>query len=294
VSIIQNAIDSIQTGIEDYENEDNRRNVSAVRNISAGILLLYKEKLCRLSPDNNKELLIKQTISPVQNEDGDIIFEGKGNKTVDVPTIKERFKSLKIEVDWTRFDELNKLRNDLEHYYTVKSPDVIREIIAKSFLLIRDFFINHLEQDPQEMLGDETWAALLEVSDVYSAEEELCEKSINAVDWLYDSVKESLKHLRCIKCHSSLIQVPFQDDTYPIINLHCKSCNYDFCFDDVVEQCVDDSLAGEAYINQKEGCESPHDTCPECEKIRLFTVKVAVLRVVMKWNIKNVKCVEND
>ena len=91
MSIIQNAIDSIQIGIEDYENGDDRRSVSAVRNISAGILLLYKEKLCQLSPEDNKELFIKQNISPIQNNNGDIIFEGKGRKTVDVQSIKERF-----------------------------------------------------------------------------------------------------------------------------------------------------------------------------------------------------------
>ena len=148
MSIIQNAIDSIQIGIEDYESDDDRRSVSAVRNISAGVLLLYKEKLCQLSPDDSKELLIKQNIRPVQNDDGEIIFEGKGNKTVDVQSIKERFKSLKVTVDWTRFDEINKLRNDLEHYYTAMSPDAVREIVAKSFLLIRDFLSEYLGKDP--------------------------------------------------------------------------------------------------------------------------------------------------
>jgi hypothetical protein len=37
MSILKNAIDSIQVGIEDYENSDDRRSVSSVRNISAGI-----------------------------------------------------------------------------------------------------------------------------------------------------------------------------------------------------------------------------------------------------------------
>lgn len=266
MSIIQNAIDSIQIGIEDYEDSDDRRSVSAVRNISAGILLLYKEKLCQLSPDDNKELLIKQNIRPIQNDDGDIVFEGKGHKTVDVQSIKERFKSLKVSVDWTRFDEINKLRNDLEHYYTAKSPDAVREIVAKSFLLIRDFLADYLDKDPQETLGDHAWTVLLEVSEVYSAEEKLCSESIDAIDWQYESVKDSLKHLRCAQCHSSLVQAPYNEDIYPTINLRCKSCGFDFSFDDVVEQCIDDSLAGEAHVSIKEGGESPYDTCHECEK----------------------------
>lgn len=266
MSIIQNAIDSIQIGIEDYEDGDDRRSVSAVRNISAGILLLYKEKLCQLSPNDNKELLIKQNIRPIQNDTGEIIFEGKGHKTVDVQSIKERFKSLKVTVDWNRFDEINKLRNDLEHYFTAESPDAVREIVAKSFLLIRDFITDYLDEDPQELLGDVAWAVLLDVSDVYSAEEKFCLESIGSIDWRYDSVKDALKYLRCTQCHSSLIQALDEGDCYPTINLRCKSCNFDFCFDDVIEQCMDDSLSGEAHIAIKDGGESPYDDCLECDQ----------------------------
>ncbi len=266
MSIIQNAIDSIQIGVEDFQSDDDRRSFSAVRNIAAGILLLYKEKLCQLSPDDNKELLIKQNIRPVKNEKGEIIFEGKGHKTVDVQSIKERFSSLNVAVGWNRFDEINKLRNDLEHYYTSESPDAVREIVAKSFLLIRDFLSEHLDQDPQESLGKDCWATLLEVSDVYSAEEKACKATIDAIDWKYHSVAVALKNLRCSQCHSLLIQAPYPDDVYPTINLHCKSCGHDFCFDDVLEQCIDDSLAGEAIRNAMDGGDSPYDACHECGK----------------------------
>lgn len=266
MSIIQNAINSIQIGVEDFESDDDRRSVSAVRNIAAGILLLYKEKLCRLSPLDNKELLIKQNIRPVQNAKGEITFEGKGNKTVDVQSIKDRFTSLNVEVEWKRFEEINKLRNDLEHYYTSKSPDTVREIIAKSFLLIRDFLSEHLQEDPQEILGNDCWTTLLDVNDVYSAEEYACKRSIDAVDWKYGTVKEALADIRCNQCLSSLIHAPYPDDTYPIVNLHCKSCGQDFCFDDVLEECITDSLAGEAHLNIKDGGESPYDDCHECGK----------------------------
>lgn len=266
MSIIKNAIDSIQVGVEDFESHDDRRSVSAVRNISAGILLLYKVKLCQLSPDHNKELLIKQNIRPIKNEEGEIVFEGKAHKTVDVNSIKERFSSLKVTVDWKRFDEINKLRNDLEHYYTAESPDAVREIVAKSFLLIRDFLSDHLDEDPQGILGNDCWAILLEVSDVYSAEETACEVTTDKIDWKYNSVEVSIKNLRCNQCFSSLIQAPYSDDIYPAINLHCKSCGHDFCFDSVLEQCIDDSLAGEAIKNAMDGGDSPYDSCHECGK----------------------------
>ena len=41
-SILANAVSSIQLGIEDYKSSDARRMLSAVRNITAGILLLAK------------------------------------------------------------------------------------------------------------------------------------------------------------------------------------------------------------------------------------------------------------
>jgi hypothetical protein len=266
LSIIKNAIDSIQIGIEDYNSEDDRRSVSAVRNISAGILLLYKEKLCQLSPKDNNELLIKQNIRPVQNDDGEIVFEGKGSKTVDVSSIQDRFKSLKVSVDWNRFNEINKLRNDLEHYYTSSSPDTVRKIVAKSFLLIKDFLTEYLEKDPQETLGSEAWATLLEVNDIYSAEEAICNASIKEIDWQYDAVKESLTYLQCKSCHSSLIEAPYPEDCHPCVNLRCRSCNLDFSFDDVIEQCIDDSLSQEAFRNAVDGGEPPHDSCNACGK----------------------------
>lgn len=50
MSVLQNAATSIQLGIEDYQSEDPRRVISAVRNMYAGLLLMFKAKLELLSP----------------------------------------------------------------------------------------------------------------------------------------------------------------------------------------------------------------------------------------------------
>ena len=228
MSIMKNAIDSIQIGVEDFENEDERRNISAVRNIVAGILLLYKEKLCQLSPDESKELLIKKYIIPNKDADGKVFFIGKGKNTVDVQSIKDRFGSLGIVVDWKRFNVVNDLRTDIEHYYTIETSDAVREIISSSFILIRDFLSVHLQQDPQEALGKNCWSKLLEVNEVYDAEVNFCKSTIDAIDWNYKTLKSSLKHLRCSKCHSALIFVPNLEDSYPEIRLQCKQGGFDF------------------------------------------------------------------
>jgi len=49
-SLFKNAIESIQLGVEDFEANDPRRALSAVRNFYPGTLLLAKEVLVRKAP----------------------------------------------------------------------------------------------------------------------------------------------------------------------------------------------------------------------------------------------------
>ena len=234
MSLLQNAIDSIQVGVEDYLMNDDRRYLSAVRNICAGILLLYKEKLKRLSPLHDKEVLIKQFIKPICDEMGNVLFVGDGEKTVDVQTIKKRFKSLKIEYDWNRFEEINKLRNNIEHYYTDKSSGAVREVIVTSFLLIRDFISEYLGEEPYSVLGEDCWQTLLEAADVYKAENKACKQSFETYGFESQISEHILKNIRCPFCHSSLIKVKDSADTLP--SLVCCLCSKDLEIDDVIEE----------------------------------------------------------
>jgi len=63
ISLFANAITSIELGAEDYEaaKSDPRRAISAVRNFFAGVLLLLKERLRRISPE-----LIFEKLQPVR------------------------------------------------------------------------------------------------------------------------------------------------------------------------------------------------------------------------------------
>ncbi|OCQ91974.1 hypothetical protein BCD64_26345 [Nostoc sp. MBR 210] len=240
MSLLNNAIESIQVGVEDYLMGDSKRYLSSVRNICAGILLLYKEKLCRLSPSHDKEVLIKKDISPFQDEKGNLIFKGNGKKTVDVQQIKERFKTLKITVDWKRFDELNELRNNIEHYYTDKSPNTVREVIAKSFILIRDFIRDVLNEEPHHLLGDISWQALLKTAEVYEAEKEICKKSFEHIEFKHQILQEAVEHLRCPSCHSGLIKAKDNYQFSILTSLSCVSCGKAFEFGDVMKECLED------------------------------------------------------
>jgi len=234
MSLLNNAIESIQVGVEDYLMGDSKRYLSAVRNICAGILLLYKDKLCRLSPPHDKEVLIKKDIRPIDDGKGNVTFIGTGKKTVDVYEIRERFNSLKVTVDWKKFDQLNQLRNNIEHYYTDKSPDAVREVIVTSFLLIRDFISEYLEEEPCNVLGEECWQALLKTKDVYQAEEEDCRQTFLVYGFDSQILDRILANIRCPFCHSTLIKAKDGSDIFP--SLSCCSCSAYLDFKDVLEE----------------------------------------------------------
>src|SRR6266567_8643888 len=115
MSLLQNAVDSIEVGVEDYKLNTPRRAASAVRNFYAGVLLLLKEKLRQESPVGSNEALIYDRLEFKRGPTG-VIFVGKGKKTVDVEQIKERFKGLGLSLDVKRLAQLREIRNDVEHH----------------------------------------------------------------------------------------------------------------------------------------------------------------------------------
>jgi hypothetical protein len=264
-TILTNAVQSIQIGIEDYQSPDTRRILSAIRNITAGILLLFKEKLRELSPGDSDEVLIKQKIQPQIISNNNIIFTGDGKKTVDVQQIKERFSSLNIDADWKRFEKIIKIRNDIEHYYTNESIDRLRELITDSFIIIRNFSLTQLGYEPIDLLGEKTWNILLRVSEVYQRELEECQKSINEIQWDNNIMTEIAEHLRCSACGSSLIK-PINSDISPVlaIEFSCSSCGDYFTLDDIIDNAVKECFYADIYSAMKDGEEPPVDTCPEC------------------------------
>lgn len=266
MSLLINAVESIQIGVEDYRSADERRHLSAVRNVCAGILLLFKEKLRTLSPPHDPELLIKAEIVPSCAADRSVIFVGKGRKTVDVHQIKERFQSLDVDVDWKLFNGIIEIRNDIEHYFTAKSKDAIRESLAKSFMIIRDFVDKELHTEPLELLGPECWNSLLEVAEVFAREEEACRKTMEAIDWTYETLRHCIGHARCPRCTSSLLKTE-EDGAYrPDMELQCSSCGSRFPVEEVIESCIEEDLGVEAYRVAKDGGEPPFGRCPECNR----------------------------
>jgi len=270
MSILKNAIDSIAIGLEDYQSTDERRIVSSTRNIFAGILLLFKHKLCELSPSDSDEALIKQRVLPEIDATGAVRWIGKGNKTVDVQNIKERFESLSISVDWKRVERINKYRNDIEHYFSYLNTQSVQQLISDSFLIIRDFISEHLNEDPKQLLGDDAWAVLIEVNEVYEKEKATCVEALETLDYFNDEILNAFEKYSCAECGSGLITPSERNIEAIEAEYTCKSCGKTLPYKDIVKLAVSDYFSREVHLSHTDGGDCPITDCPECDGIYLY------------------------
>lgn len=266
MSILQNGIDSIALGIDDYNSPDPRRLVSCTRNLFAGILLLFKHKLKQLSPEGSDDVLLKQRVLPVLDTPTGLKWKGQGKKTVDIQQIRERFDTLGIIVDWKRVEQINDYRNDVEHYYSQLSQVAIRTLIADSFIIIRDFVRIHLGQDPLILLGSDTWGILTNVAEVYEKEKQECIKHMKAIDWKSWSLENALIEFYCPECGSGLIDVNNKGYDRSDAKFICRSCGMSWTFESMIEQAIGDYFGAQNYSAIKDGGDPATITCPICGK----------------------------
>ncbi|HEN9533758.1 TPA: hypothetical protein U9I93_000027 [Acinetobacter baumannii] len=276
MTILQNAIDSIALGIEDYEEavHDSRRLISCTRNIFAGILLLFKHKLSELSPENSDEVLIKQKVIPSQRT-GEISWVGEGHKTVDVQGIEDRFKGLGIKVDWKRLKKIQKYRNDIEHYYTTNSSSAVQQMISDSFLVIVNFISEYLNGDPRDLLGEDIFNVMKEIDEVYEQDKKLCVAKFQTLKYFHPAIPTVLTDTSCFECGSGFLN-PLKDNTYAEeTRYQCRSCNAEFDYEKLVNVAFENefSLSTRDIMNGEEDISC---NCPECGGYFLYQEGVCV------------------
>lgn len=264
MSLLQNAVDSIALGIEDYHNPDPRRVVSCARNIFAGILLLFKHELANLSPSGSDEALIKRKIIPHIVPSRGIHWRGEGKKTVNIQQIRDRFVSLGISVDWGRVESIRDYRNDIEHYFSTLSKCAIQTLIADSFIVIRDFVCVHLGEDPLVLLGSDTWSTLTSVAEVYEREKKECIIHITAIDWRYNCLRDALIDYRCQKCGSGLIGVSSPATDRLTARFTCRSCGEQLPLDKIAPLALSAYYATDDYSSMRDRGDPATILCPSC------------------------------
>ena len=258
--LLQNAIASIQLGIEDYQSNDARRPISAVRNFYAGVLLLGKQCLLSAAPDADPMEVLASKFVPVPDGDGGVVHEPKGYHTIDLAELQGRFKHFGLTWPAGEINTLQRLRNELEHYHSNSPKEVIRQAIAACFPLIQGFFAI-LEFDPAGMLGD-TWTVMLDEEAFFTKQKADADATFDKLPW---PALSNTQDLSCPSCSSSLIRQVDPDNSEPWdIQGRCVACGKTLTAEETVKLIVEAEYSGEDYMAAKDGGEAVINDCPEC------------------------------
>lgn len=219
----ENALTSIRLGIEDFQRcqaattqgGDPARALSAVRNLFAGVLLLFKYKIAISVDDPNEApalIFNPPEVLPHSDGDGGIEWKpvGKFKKTtIDVATIKKRFEGFGVEVDWEVIEKLQECRNHLEHLHPENTLGEVADFVAELFPVLREFTLKQLNQQPAELLG-EAWSIMLKQHNFLVDTQASCGAAWSSVG-VPKLMQDWLDACRCEECGSSLL-MPHPED----------------------------------------------------------------------------------
>lgn len=179
--LFENAVNSIILGIEDYQSNDDRRPVSALRNFYAGVLLLGKECLCSAAPKADPMEVLAMKFVPAVNQEGGVIHQPDGNRTVDLQDLRHRFKKFNLQWPNVNIDRMQELRNQFEHFHSPAPRVSIQQAIADCFPLIQGFF-EILKVDPSNSLGT-ACQVMLDEKKFFSEQKNKCDSSFGKLKW---------------------------------------------------------------------------------------------------------------
>lgn len=264
MSLLTNAVGAIQIAIEDFDSNDQRRVLGAIRNLHAGILLLCKVKLQRLSPADSDEVLLKQAIKPQPAPDGSIKWVGAGGKTADQQAIKDRFGALRIPLDWRRLDAISQIRNKAEHYFFAGTQRQAQEAFAEGCILIRQLVMDVLGEDPVALIGEDTWTALYENRLIFDKELQACQMTLKPLIWLAGAA-DVPGNIQCPNCGSQLVrQLDDQNADPHRASFRCTACGQTSNVETLVLHVLEEVYGADAFIAAKDGGDQPVEDCPEC------------------------------
>ncbi|MGF6095744.1 hypothetical protein [Pseudomonas sp. 18175] len=276
----ENALTSIRLGIEDFERcqtapssgGDPARALSAVRNLFAGVLLLFKYKIAISVDDPNDAASLIFTppeVLPQSDGNGGVEWAPKGKfkpTTIDVGTIKKRFEGFEINVDWKVVERLQNCRNHLEHLHPATTLGEVADFVAELFPVVRDFIQVQLEEPPADILGT-AWQTMLLHHSFFVDTKEQCRKAWAAAN-VPDGMTPWLDESQCEECSSSLLtpgplfiddgaSVERDEDTFEYLCLACGNT-------DLIVPLIVETLNKAHDYDPRDGEEPSVEDCIEC------------------------------
>jgi hypothetical protein len=216
--LLENSLISIRLGMEDFQRSqtpeaqggDAARALSAVRNLFAGVLLLFKYKIANSVEDlEDAGTLIfnPPEVMPFPDGNGGIEWKPAGKfrrTTIDVAAIRKRFEAFGIEVDWTKIDKMQECRNHLEHLHPANTLGEVAGFVADLFPVVRDFVEVQLHKVPADLLGG-AWPIMLEHHQFFAATSKECEQAW-AEAGVPDDMHRFMASAKCDACGSALLR----------------------------------------------------------------------------------------
>lgn len=277
--LFENALTSIRLGIEDFELSQKRegsgdpaRALSAVRNLFAGVLLLFKYQIttCVDDPADAAQLIfVPPEVLPQGDGLGGVEWLPSGKfkaSTIDVATIAKRFTSFCIEVDWDVIRKLQECRNHLEHLHPANTLGEVADFVAELFPVLRDFIQNEMEMSPVELLGS-AWESMLNHHRFVKTLADQCRTGW-AQSGLPKRMELWLEESGCEECGSSLL-APEKDSLkagWKVGTHHerfryiCLACSYSAPVADLMLE----TLAGAHIYDPRDGGDCTLEVCNEC------------------------------
>ena len=280
----ENARLSIDLGVEDYINgqSDSRRYVTALRNLYAGLLLLYKAHLAFLSKDYEC-CIVRSRIDWEVDEDGAIKLKGlkPDCKTVDVAGILDALKKFKICFDRSALDRVGKYRNQVEHYFDPNGLrcEVVRTHVVDLLKLVRDFTTHVMRIGPGQLFSAQARDVLIRDEQVVEKERAERREALGKLEWYEPFVKDIFFNITCPQCTSEFLFPEVQSGAAANAHFVCRTCSTVETYENLMSYYTDDIFIGEyeAHI-----CTGGKETfvlnggtlweCPQCATIAFDTI----------------------
>ena len=215
-------------------------------------------------PGDAGEHLIKAVVEPVLNASGEVVYRGKGKRTIDSQQIQQRCTAVGIALDWDALRRIGDVRNEVEHYSTQLPSSAIADVISSAMVLVRRIADEHLGVEPRELMGRNTWDAMLKVATVHSEERRACEEALSAIEWESETLANGIRNVRCEACASDLLRPSDEAATFDDVVLICRACGASLEADRAIPQAGATELAWDAYLAVTDGAYEMIGTCPCC------------------------------
>lgn len=262
--LLENAISSIQLGVEDYKTGAALRTLSAVRNLHAGLLLLAKWVLVQSVPNASEDDVIALAYTPKPDGEGGVNYVPESKRTIGLRDIQRRFADFDLNLTKDtpkRLKSLSDVRNDIEHRHPGAASASLRQTLSEALPVAAEFF-RLGEVDPITHLGD-AWAEMLNVKEVYDRELDACRRTFDSVAWKFEVSDDA--NVECPSCHSELVEQSDPDNTaQENADATCRSCGKAMDAETVVKNLVKSTYwALDRMSVMDSGVRLLH-TCPSC------------------------------